>query len=276
MESFTLDQNAQEKISIEGLASIILKILKRNLCTKEGNNKGYYPGQLSSIKAFEFLTGNGGNKIDEHEKFDKKFVQAVQLLKDKRLIMQDHQQTQSPDFVELTDKGEETDPEKIFPLVEESDILIEKLETEVGLLDPVARVYLEESLKTFKSNFIISSAFCLGAMSERFLLLLAGSIEKSLNDPKVTKDYSGCRSVKLYLKFIIDNLGKLRKNHLAHDDLFRDLDTKLNTLAGYYRMTRNEAGHPDFVPNIDLQELNLALKTVPKYLKTIIEVMNLL
>lgn len=276
MESFTLDKSAQEKISIEELASIIFKILKRNLYTKEGNNKGYSPGLLSSIKAFEFLTGHGRKKIDKHEVFDKKFAQAVQLLRDKGLIMQDLQQTQSPDFVELTDKGEETDPEKMFVFVGNSDEFIGKLENELGSLDPVARIYLKESLETFESDFLISSSFCLGAMSERFLLLLAESIKNNLNDHKVTRDYSRCKSIKHYVKFIIDNLGKLRKNHPGYDDLFRDLDTKLNTLAGYYRMTRNEAGHPDFVPNIDLQELNLALKTVPKYLKTIIEVKNLL
>jgi hypothetical protein len=275
MDVFTLEPEAQERISVEELASLIFRILKRNLSAK-GRIVSYYEGSLSAINGFELLRGPGNREVKRHPSFDKKFVQAVQVLRDKGLIMQDHTQMHSPDFVELTEKGEKTEPDGFFPLVDSADKLISELDTSVGSIDRVAEVYLRESLDTLKSDFLISSAFCLGAMSERVVLLLAKKIESDLKDPDVSKAYSKCNSVKHHAKFISDNIGKLRKNHPGNDMLFMELDTKVNTLAGYYRMTRNEAGHPDFVPTIGRPELELALKTVPKYLETILSVTKLL
>jgi uncharacterized protein YktB (UPF0637 family) len=275
MEIYTLDTETQGKISVEELASLIFKILKRNLPATKGI-VSYSPSSLSSIKAFELLRGPGGREEKIHPGFEKKFAQAVQILRDKGLIMQDHTQSHSAEFVELTDKGEKTEPEQIFPLVGSSDELISKIESTAGPLDRVAKIYLKEAMDTFKSDFLISSAFCLGAMSERCVLQLAKEIEADLSNPEVSRDYSRCGSVKHYANFIADNLNRLRSKYPGNDALFRDLDTKINTLANYYRLTRNEAGHPDFVPNIDRPELELALKTVPKYLETILRVMKLL
>jgi len=275
MENFSLEPEAQERISVDELAMLIFKILKRNLSTTK-RITSYSPGQLSSIKAFELLIYPGGKQVKIHPGFEKKFAQAVQILKDKGLIMPDHNQTHSPDFVELTAKGEEMETEQFLPSAESSEKLINDLKSSAGPLDSVAEIYLKECIETFKSDFLISSAFCLGAMSERCILLLAKCLEADLNEPSVSRTYSGCRSVKHYANFISDNLSKLRRKHPGNDDLFRELDTKINTLSSYYRMTRNEAGHPDFIPNIERPELELALKTVPKYLDTILRVLKLL
>lgn len=273
--SYTLELEAQERISVEELASLILKILKRNLSTKK-RIVSYYPGSLSSIKSFEFLRGPGDRHVKIHPDFEKKFAQAVQMLRNKELIMQDHEQTQSSELVELTPKGEEMEPEQFLPTVESSEKMIETIERSAGYLDEVAKVYLSEAHETFKSDFKISSAFCLGAMSERYVLLLAEAAEKNLNEPAVTRAYSQCKTVKHYANFISDNISRLQKKYPGNDKLFRDLDTKINTLAAYYRLTRNEAGHPDFVPKIERPELELALKTIPKYLETIIKVIKLI
>lgn len=275
METYTLDPETQEKISTKELALIIFKILKRNLSTKK-RIVSYYPGSLSSIKAFELLRGPGGREEKIHPDLEKKFAQAVQILRDKGIIMQDHTQPHGPEFVELTEKGEVTEPKQFLPLVESSNKLISELKSSAGPLDQVAEIYLKEALETFKSDFLISSAFCLGAMSERYILLLAKEIETDLNNHDISSAYYRCRSVKHYANFISDNLNRLHNKYPGNKALFRDLDTKINTLASYYRLTRNEAGHPDFVPNIERSILELALKTVPKYLETILRVMRLL
>jgi len=275
MENFVIEPDIQEKISVEELSALVFKILKRNLSTRD-RITSYYKGSLKSIMAFELLRGPGNREIKRHSTFEKKFAQAIQLLRDKGLIMQDHTQPHAQEFVELTEKGEKMEPDKFFPLIENSDEVITKLESSLGQLDQVAKIYLQESLDTFKSDFIISSAFCLGATSERYILILADSVKTVLNNQDVSKAYSSCKSVKHYANLINDNISKLKKKYPGNDDLFRDLDTKMNTLAGYYRMTRNEAGHPDFVPQIEHSELELALKTFPKYLDTIIRVLKLL
>lgn len=275
METFTLEPAAQERISVEELAALIFKILKRNLTTTK-RIVSYYPGSLSSIMSFELLRSSGDRQIKIHPNFEKKFAHAVQILRDKGLIMQDHTRPHGQEFVELTPNGEKKESEEFFPLVESSEELIIKVESSAGPLDQVAKIYLKESIETFKSDFIISSAFCLGAMSERYIMLLAKSVETGLNDLDVSKAYSECRSVKHYSKFISRNLSKLRKKYPGNDDLFGDLDTKISILAGYYRLTRNEVGHPDFAPDIDHSELELAMKTVPKYLETILRLVKLL
>jgi len=276
METFTLEPDAQERISVEELGSLIFKILKRNLSTRK-RITSYYRESLQSIMSLELLRLPGGGEIKRHPSFERKFARAVQMLRDKSLIMQDYTQPHAQEeFVELTENGEKMESEQFLPTVESSDKMIDEIESSAGPLDEVAEVYLRESLETFKSNFLISSAFCLGAMSERYILLLAEAVEADLNDPGISRVYSNCRSVKHYAKFISDNLNKLRRKHPGNDVIFRELDTMINTLSGYYRMTRNEAGHPEFVPNIERLILELALRTVPKYLDTILRVMKLL
>jgi len=275
MEIFTLEPDTQKRISVKELALLIFKILKRNLSTRKRITQ-YYPGSLSSIKAFELLRYPDGKEVKIHSNFEKKFAKAVQILRDKGLIMQDHTQPHAQEFVELTDKGDGMEPEQFLPIVESSNKLIDEIQSSAGLLDEVVKIYLKESLETFKSDFFISSVFCLGAMSERCILLLAKALEADLNDREVSKAYSKCRSIKHYAKFITDNLNRLRSKHPGNDSLFRELDTKINTLAGYYRMTRNEAGHPEFVPETDRPTLELALRTVPKYLVTVLRVLYLM
>jgi hypothetical protein len=275
MDSFTLETDVQEKISVDELASLIFKILKRNLSTKK-RITSYYPGSLASIRGFELLRYPGGNEVKVHPDFDKKYAQAVHILRDKGLIMQDHTQGHSSEFVELTPKGESAEPEQFLPLVESYDKLLQEIESSFGPIDSVAKIYLKEALGTFKSDYLISAAFCLGAMSERCILLFSNALEADLKDVNATAEYSKCKSVKQHAKFVVDNLLKLRKKYPGNDDLFFELDTKINSLASHYRLTRNEAGHPDFVPKIERAELELALKTVSKYLGTVLSVLKLL
>jgi len=273
MENFTLEPEAQERISVEELARLILKILKLNLSTPR--RVGYYPGRLSAIKAVELLQYPGGRQV-KIPNFDRKFAQAVHLLKKEDRIMQDHEYPHDQDCVQLTHKEEAIEPDQFLPFVESSDQIISKLNSSVGAIDPVIEIYLREALETFKSNFLISSAFCLGAMSERCILLLAKGIKDDLNEPSVSSVYSRCRSVKHYADFISDNLSKLRSKNPGNDDLFRELDVKINTLSTYYRLTRNEAGHPAFVPNITRPTLESHLRTAPEYLDTMLGVLKLL
>jgi hypothetical protein len=275
METFTLETDVQDKISVNELASLIFKILKRNLSTKK-RITSYYPGQLSSIRAFELLRYPGGKEVNVHPNFNKKFAQAVQVLRDKSLIMPDHTQSHSTDFAELTSKGETTEPEQFLPSVESYDKLVQEIETSLGPIDSVAKIYLKEALGTFKSDYIISAAFCLGAMSERCILLLSSALERDLKDANISREYSKCNGVKRYAKFVVDNLPKLRNKHPGNDAIFFELDTKINSLASYYRLTRNEAGHPDFLPTVERAELELAFKTVPRYLNTVLKVLKVI
>jgi len=274
-DSYTLETDTQGRISVEELAALAFKILKRNLSAKR-RIVSYNSGSLAAIKAFELLRLPDGREMNIHPTFEKKYAQAIQILRDSGLIMQDHTQTHSADFVELTLKGEQLEATQFLPTVEAPEKLIIELKSSVGPLDGIIEIYLKEALATFKANFLISSAFCLGVMSERCILLLSQAVETDLKDSAISDQYSKCRWVKDHAGFISNNINKLKKKRPGKDEIFRDLDTKINILASYYRLTRNEAGHPDFEPRIERPELELALKTVPKYLETILGVLKML
>lgn len=274
MEKFNLSLEQQKNISSNDLANIIFKILKRNF-SEEERSRGYYPGSLSGILKFELCFDPNSGKSKIHPDFEKKYYRAVQTLKDKRLIMQDHEQ-ESYEFVELTEEGEEFQSQDFFPLITSSDQIIQDIERLVGRLDDVVKIYLKEAIDTFQSGHTISSAFCLGIMSERLILLFSKKINDSMNDPQISKKYLKFRYIKDYWQFVKDNYKKLKNIYPKYTELCYELDVKIEFLFQNYRLTRNEVGHPDFVPNISELDQQLRLKTVPGYIETIHKIIQLI
>lgn len=282
-EIYILNPDAQKKITIGDLASLIFKILKKNL--QENRSVLYCSIQLSSIKEFEFLrdprprngavTG-GGWPIKKEPQFDKKFAEAVHILFQKNLIMKDPSQ-HSDDFVVLTSKGEITAYDKVIFTFSSTNKIIQHIKKDIPNLDQVVEVYYAESIKAFQNELLISSAFTLGASSERAIYLLAEAVKNYLNNKADTKAFQDSEwSIKKLNEYTVDRLRRIKSNFRDKQDLFFEIDVKFNTLFTYYRLTRNEVGHPDRVPSLDKHELELNLKTFPKYLKKIFKIINLL
>ena len=271
MESFNLSLEEQEEISVEGLAGIIFKILKLNF--EGGRKRGYGPGALRSIMTFELCHDQEENRPNIHRDFEGKFYEAVQNLKNDNLIMKDPKQASG--YVVLITEGKQKKPDDIILFGKSSEDLIRQIKTSIGKLDQIIELYLSESIDTLKKGFIISSAISLGVMSERCILLLAEKIKEDLDDPQITNAYNGCKFIKQYWTFVKDNIRPLKRRYPGINHIEYELDVKVDFLFQNYRLTRNEAGHPEFITDIDPYDQALRIKTVPKYLESIYAVLNL-
>ena len=252
---------------------MVFKILKLNLL--ESRSVGYYPGSLKAIKAFEICADIKTGRIVQSKGFEKKFAQAVQLLRQNNLIMQDHAQSHAQEFVELTERGEAREPEDNFLSGERISKIVENLKNSIKNFDPIVECYLNEGLKTYENGFLISSAFCLGAMSERCILLLAKKVEKTVQNSQASSEYGNLRNIKGYWNFTKKYLEDFKKIYPGNKELWYELDVKIDFMFTNYRLTRNEVGHPDFIPNIDPNEHELRIKVTPKYIETIFKVLGL-
>ncbi|MDD1776840.1 MAG: hypothetical protein LUQ65_01630 [Candidatus Helarchaeota archaeon] len=273
METYHLSKDDQGKIPVDELAKLIFKMLKRNYSSPRPDI-GYYPGSLPSIKR-EICWDSTLQREKYNPDFEKKYAEAIQTLYHERLIMEDHEQ-HSPDFVELTSDGERMQPEEFFLFGSEEDEILMKIKKSIPSLDPIVEIYLSEALKTFRKNLLISSSLALGIMSERCVFLLSEKLNNYLKDPHLEKKYSNLRYIKDYWKFIKDHIKPLKDKHTDKKQLWYELDIKLEFLFQCYRLSRNEVGHPDFVPNIFPADQNLRLKTVHSYLKTIYDIVDLM
>lgn len=97
-----------------------------------------------------------------------------------------------------------------------------------------------------------------------------------MNDPQISKKYLKFRYIKDYWQFVKDNYKKLKNIYPKYTELCYELDVKIEFLFQNYRLTRNEVGHPDFVPNISELDQQLRLKTVPGYIETIHKIIQLI
>ena len=117
----------------------------------------------------------------------------------------------------------------------------------------------------------------MGGAAERLILKTADLVRADLADPAVEATYNKCSGVKGYARFIEDHLKPSRKLHPADELLFADLDTKISTLYGFYRLTRNEAGHPgDTIPNLSRDDLKANLASFRSFAVAILKVWSVI
>ena len=145
-------------------------------------------------------------------------------------------------------------------------------------IDPVIVTYLEESLKAFRINCLLSSAITVGCASEKAILLLLDACINAVNDPtlkaRLTKVNDGLSTKQKQdeLKKILDT-KILIKNSIVPYDVREDLDNYLTGVFGIIRKHRNDAGHPTG-KIIRRPDLNALLVVFPEYLKKIYSLMN--
>lgn len=280
---YTLSPDEQKKISIEELASLIFEILKRHF--QEDRKVHYYPSSLMSIKEFEFLRGSlvqdgvvsgVGLSIKEQEDFAKKFAEAVVTLRSKGLIISEPGQ-KSDDFVILSTKGEQTNYTEFSISITPADEIIAAIKSDIPNLDAVVEAYYKESIRALQEDLLLSSAFALGVSSERAIIILSEAIRDFINEETDRKQFEDAeRSIKKLRNYSIERLNNIRRKYPTEKDLFKDIDSKLETYFTYYRLTRNEVGHPDQVPKLDSDVLKLYQKQFGEYLKSIFYIIDIL
>lgn len=164
----------------------------------------------------------------------------------------------------------------------EPENYVNRLKGEINNIDSITISYIEESIKAYKEDLLLSSTVTLGCASENSILELVDSVCKFINDPKLIQDFEkewGIKSkyeklkneyknrkVKTQIESELKKLGQ----SLSDDEksLFIDFETILDNLFNIYRISRNEVGHPTG-KGLDKDILKAYIASFKRYATTI-------
>jgi hypothetical protein len=119
--------------------------------------------------------------------------------------------------------------------------------------DPVIVAFIEEAIRCIRADALLGAAFMLGAASEKAVNLLIYTYADYMTDASkkekfLTRVNNRMISVK-WDEFI--RSFKSCRSRPADGVLAHDLETVIGTMFHFCRITRNEVGHPQIVPDLD-------------------------
>lgn len=171
------------------------------------------------------------------------------------------------------------DGEPVHPTISNDglDAVLPELVAE-GVDEAVIR-YLRESLVAIRADMLMAGVFLLGGASERMVYLLIDSFLSAIKDAGQRRVAA---SQKLVVGSFLDRLEALTdrlekvKSQLPREAKF-EWDNNLSRLADYYRICRNEVGHPCVPPRLEPLEVRLSFVGIKPYLlglKTMMDHLN--
>jgi hypothetical protein len=120
-------------------------------------------------------------------------------------------------------------------------------------VDPVIVTFVEEAIRCFKAEAYLAAAFMLGAASERAVNTLtqvyADNMQTAKNKEKFLARINGRMISRKYEEFEKSYAGC--QNKPTDATLGNDLDILIGNIFQFARITRNEIGHPEIVPDLD-------------------------
>jgi hypothetical protein len=119
--------------------------------------------------------------------------------------------------------------------------------------DPVIIAFVAEAIRCMRADALLGAAFMIGAASEKAINLLIHSYADAITDSGkrekfVTRVNNRMISVK-WDEFI--RSYKSCGSKPTEGVLSQDLETVIGTMFQFCRITRNEVGHPQIVPDLD-------------------------
>ncbi len=248
----------------------ILEELKTNEDPRIGRFKWYFSEEI--YKKFP---------EDKLEEVKQKYLPALMHLIGEGLIYLDFTQgNMDNNTLHFTEYGEEyVDNQEITP----SDNVgyIKYLEDNINNFDDVAKQYLIESIKAYRAKCYLSSIFCLGASSEKIVLLLRDEYCKALDSgnyfPRKT-NLEGMQKIKQIYEALKQDFLKIHNtdNQYFGNTLKEKIETQITHLFQFFRISRNEIGHPLKISGVDQFDANGNLMLFPRYCITIYEIINIL
>lgn len=152
----------------------------------------------------------------------------------------------------------------------------ETIRERVPECDPVIIVFVEESIKCLKHGVLLGAAFMIGAASERAVNLLihtyVDAIKDDANRTKVLSRISNKSIARKYEEFA--GSFKSCKSRPTDPVLSNDIDVVIGTTFQFCRITRNEVGHPQIVPDLDKGVLIANLGNFVSYVERIYKLMK--
>lgn len=119
--------------------------------------------------------------------------------------------------------------------------------------DPVIIRFIGEAIQCYKSESILACAFMLGAASEKAINIMidayTAAIRDETNREKFNSRVNGRTISKKFDEFF--RSFSSCKSRPTEPQLAQDLDERIIATYQFCRITRNEIGHPQIVPELD-------------------------
>jgi hypothetical protein len=119
--------------------------------------------------------------------------------------------------------------------------------------DPVIIRFVEEAISCVRADALLGAAFMLGAASERAISLLILAYADAITD-QGNRDRFASRITGRMISRKFDEFHKSYascKSKPTDPVLGQDLEVVIGTMFQFSRITRNEVGHPQIVPDLD-------------------------
>jgi hypothetical protein len=135
----------------------------------------------------------------------------------------------------------------------EIDRFPQAIQERVELVDPVIVRFIEEAIQCLRADALLSAAFMLGAASEKAVSLLIQAFADAIRDDQNRDRFRSrinSRSIsKRYEEF--ESCYNGCKSKPIDPPLAQDLPVFIGGMFQFCRITRNEVGHPQIVPDLD-------------------------
>jgi hypothetical protein len=147
---------------------------------------------------------------------------------------------------------------------------LSRLDAEIQNFDGIAKLYLKDSLASFRIGAYLSSAVMTGVASERLIILLRDAVKNSLptltRQQKFEADTNG-RVISRVFEAIWNRLES-NQGTIASSSGREDLQVDLFGIFNFIRVTRNDAGHPKG-RQLTRDEADSMLHLFPVYAKAV-------
>ena len=160
-------------------------------------------------------------------------------------------------------------PGQILPF--EIDRFPDTVRERVPDCDPVVVAFVAEAIRCVRADAHLGAAFMLGAASEKAVNLLIQSYADAITDA-AKKERFASRINNRMISARWDEFLRSYRNCSSKPTsgiLAQDLETILGSMFQFCRVTRNEVGHPQIVPDLDRGVLLANLGHFVTYLERI-------
>jgi len=137
--------------------------------------------------------------------------------------------------------------------------------------DPVIIRFVEEAIGCFQAEAFLGCAFMIGAASERAIGILMQVFGECIGDEGNRNKYFSKMNNRMISKKFEEFSASYRgcKSRPTDTALSQDLDVLIGSMFQFCRITRNEVGHPQIVPDLDKGVLLANLGHLVTYIERI-------
>ncbi|MFH5883657.1 hypothetical protein ACG2F4_05050 [Halalkalibaculum sp. DA3122] len=274
---------SKDKFPFQELKSLILEELNnqpqgnfRNLVggvIELAITKGIYNGKLNSSHKFQYI-----NQLKQHDRNSlKEATREIlwQLLVQGIIIFGTDENNPSFPNYRVTSRGmkflDDKDPQPYDP-----DGFLNYFKNENPSASKKVYSYLEEAVKTYNHGCLRSCAVMLGAASEAAIIELHEEFKNAISNTTKKNKFEKDSGLFISSKFRVleDRLNKMVDAKKFPHDLKEIVTGYFSSIFHLIRRTRNSAGHPEILRDIEEDELFLNLRMFTTYQSCILKIID--